>query len=137
MVWETRADMVSVPSFLLRRLYVKGSLKNTADGFEFELRNRLGSGYALRVHPLTVDGAEISAGASRFVMEDGATVRFDEVSAANTLTIALNKSIWVRASGARLAPGARKIGMGFDVPGLGTMRFDFTDAALGSPPCSG
>ena len=120
--------MVSVPSFLLRRLYVKGSLKNTADGFEFELRNRLGSGYALRVHPLTVDGAEIAASASSFVMEDGAVVRFDEVSEANTLTLALNKSIWVKATGARLERGARKIGMGFDVPGLGTMRFDFTDA---------
>ena len=123
--------MVSVPSFLLRRLYVKGSLKNTADGFEFELRNRLGSGYALRVHPLTVDGAEIAAGASRFVMEDGASVRFDEVSAANTLTLALNKSIRVEVSGANLEDGPREIGMGFDVPGLGTMRFDFTDAAGG------
>ena len=123
--------MVSVPSFLLRRLYVKGSLKNAADGFEFELRNGLGSGYALRVHPLTVDGAEIAASASRFVMEDGATVRFDEVSEANTLTLALNKSIWVRVSDAQLERGARKIGMGFDVPGLGTMRFDFTDAIEG------
>ena len=129
--------MVSVPSFLLRRLYVKGSLRNAADGFEFELRNRLGSGYALRVHPLTVDGEEIAAGASRFVMEGGATVRFDEVSTANTLTLALNKSIWVKASGARLGQGPRKIGMGFDVPGLGTMRFDFTDIARDSPPCSG
>ena len=123
--------MVSVPSFLLRRLYVKGTLKNTPDGFEFELRNRLGSGYALRVHPLTVDGAEMAASASRFVMEDGAVVRFDEVSEANTLTLALNKSIWVKATGARLERGARKIGMGFDVPGLGTMRFDFTDAIEG------
>ena len=123
--------MVSVPSFLLRRLYVKGSLKNAADGFEFELRNGLGSGYALRVHPLTVDGAEMAASASRFIMEDGAVVRFDEVSEANTLTLALNKSIWVRVSGARLERGARKIGMGFDVPGLGTMRFDFTDAIEG------
>lgn len=129
--------MVSVPSFLLRRLYVKGSLRNAADGFEFELRNRLGSGYALRVHPLTVDGAEIAPCAARFVMEDGAAVRFDEVSAANTLTLALNKSIRVRASGARLAPGPRKIGMGFDVPGLGTMRFDFTDAPGEWTPCSG
>lgn len=123
--------MVSVPSFLLRRLYVKGTLKNTADGFEFELRNRLGSGYALRVHPLTVDGAEVSPSSSRFVMEDGASVRFDEVSETNTLTLALNKSIWVKTSGAKLERGARRVGMGFDVPGLGTMRFDFTDAIEG------
>ena len=30
-------------------------------------------------------------------------------------------------AGVRLGPGPRKIGMGFDVPGLGTLRFDFTD----------
>ena len=48
--------MVSVPGFLLRRLYVKQSLKNTPDGFEFQLMNRLGSGYSHGVHPLTVDG---------------------------------------------------------------------------------
>ena len=51
--------MVSVPGFLLRRLYVKQSLRNTSDGFEFELRNRLGSGYAHRLLPLTVDGNEL------------------------------------------------------------------------------
>ena len=36
--------MVTVPGFLLRRLYVKQSLANTEDGFQFELMNRLGSG---------------------------------------------------------------------------------------------
>ena len=29
--------------------------------------------------------------------------------------------------GTSLKPGARKIGMGFDVPGLGTLKFDFRD----------
>ena len=41
--------MISVPAFLLRRLYVKGSLRNAAGGFEFQMKNGLGSGYA---HPL-------------------------------------------------------------------------------------
>ena len=57
--------MVSVPGFLLRRLYVKGSLKNAAGGFEFEFRNSLGSGYSQKVWPLKLDGEEIPA--------DGAT----------------------------------------------------------------
>ena len=38
--------MVSVPGFLLKRLYQRGSLKNNDTGFEFQLGNRLGSGYA-------------------------------------------------------------------------------------------
>ena len=32
---------MKVPSFLLRRLYAKGSLRNTDNGFQFELKNQL------------------------------------------------------------------------------------------------
>jgi hypothetical protein len=118
--------MVSVPGFLLRRLYVKQSLANTEDGFQFELMNRLGSGYSHKVLPLTVDGAEIPIDSAEFDLE-GKPTRFDQVTEQSTLTLAMNKAIVVRVTGTRLEPGAHKIGMGFDVPGLGTMRFDFTD----------
>ena len=118
--------MIMVPSFLLRRLYVQGSLNNTPDGFEFELMNSLGSGYAHRVRPLSVDGAETPFADAAFVL-DGEVTPFADVSPQNTLTLALNRTITVRVSGVRLEPGARKIGMGFDVPGFGSLRFDFTD----------
>ena len=118
--------MVTVPGFLLRRLYVKQSLTNTEDGFQFELMNRLGSGYSHKVHPLTVDGEEIPIESAEFDLE-GTSTRFDQVSEQNTLSLAMNRAIVVRVTGARLEPGAHKIGMGFDVPGLGTLGFDFTD----------
>ena len=118
--------MVTVPGFLLRRLYVKQSLMNTEDGFQFELMNRLGSGYSHKVHPLTVDGAEIPIDSAEFDLE-GTVIRFDEVTQENTLTLAMNKAIVVRVTGTRLEPGVHKIGMGFDAPGLGTLSFDFTD----------
>ena len=118
--------MVTVPGFLLRRLYVKQSLANTEDGFRFELMNTLGSGYSHKVHPLSVDGVEVPIENARFEIE-GASIRFDEVTEQNTLTLAMNKTIVVMVTSARLGPGAHKIGMGFDVPGLGTLRFDFTD----------
>lgn len=118
--------MVTVPGFLLRRLYVKKSLTNTKDGFRFELMNRLGSGYSHKVHPLTVDGGDLPIASAEFDLE-GATIRFDQVSEQNTLSLAMNRAIVVRVTGARLEPGAHKIGMGFDVPGLGTLSFDFTD----------
>ena len=119
--------MVTVPSFLLRRLYVKETLRNTEEGFAFQLRNRLGSGYAHKVHPLTVDGVEIPAEHTSFVLGDE-TVGFDEVSDRKTFTLAMNKSIDIRVAGTTLSPGPRRIGMGFDVPGLGTLSFDFTDS---------
>ena len=118
--------MVTVPGFLLRRLYVKQSLTNTEDGFQFELMNRLGSGYSHRVHPLTVDGEEVQIDSAEFYL-DGASTRFDRITEQSTFTLAMNKTIVVRVTGTRLEPGAHKIGMGFDVPGLGTLSFDFTD----------
>ena len=118
--------MVTVPRFLLRRLYVKQSLTNIENGFQFELMNRLGSGYSHRVHPLTVDGKEVKIDSAAFYL-DGAFTRFDHITEQSTLTLAMNKTIVVRVTGTKLEPGAHKIGMSFDVPGLGTLSFDFTD----------
>lgn len=118
--------MVSVPGFILRRLYVKGSLKNAAAGFEFELRNILGSGYSTKVWPLKLDGEELQATASYFIV-GGKETPFSDVSADNTFSLEINKTITVWTDGAALEPGVHTIEMGFDVPGLGTMRFDFTD----------
>ena len=118
--------MVSVPGFLLRRLYVNGSLKNAPVGFEFQLMNSLGSGYATKVWPLKLDGEEIPAGQSYFIVDDMETP-FVDVSQDNTLSLEMNKAITVWTDAAPLEPGVHKIEMGFDVPGLGSLRFDFSD----------
>ena len=118
--------MVSVPGFLLRRLYVKQSLRNTPEGFQFEIKNSLGSGYAHRLMPLTVDGSEVPISQAFFIL-DGSQTAFVDVSKENTFTLAMNKSITIRAHNVTLDAGLRKIGMGFEVPGLGSLKFDFTD----------
>lgn len=118
--------MVSVPGFLLRRLYRRGSLRNTEDGFEFQLENRLGSGYAHGMLPVVVDGEETPSGNALFVL-DGAVTPFESVSRDSTFTLAMNRTIVVRVEGRGLSAGTHTIGMGFEVPGLGTLKFDFTD----------
>ena len=118
--------MVSVPAFLLRRLYVKGSLKNATGGFEFHLKNNLGSGYAHKMWPLKVDGTELPADSSYFFL-DGREVAFSQVSKENIFSLAMRKTITIWVDRFSLEPGPHKLEMAFDVPGLGTMRFDFTD----------
>lgn len=122
--------MVSVPGFLLRRLYVKGSLKNAVGGFEFELRNNLGSGYSTKMWPLKLDGREIPDDRSYFTI-DGKETPFSAVSQDNTFTLEIDKTIVIWTDGVPLDPGVHTVEMAFDVPGLGTMRFDFTDEATG------
>ena len=48
-----------IPSFLLAKLYVKGSLKNTETGFEFSLKNIIDSTMLIGIGPVTVGGARL------------------------------------------------------------------------------
>lgn len=117
---------MQVPEFLLRRLYVKGSLRNVDGGWAFELQNSLGSGYAEQVLPLTIDDAEVPVGAASFIVE-GETTPFAGVSAARPMTLAMNGNVTIAVDGQQLAPGKHRIGMGFVVTGMGEMRFEVTD----------
>jgi hydroxymethylglutaryl-CoA reductase (NADPH) len=118
--------MVQVPPFLLRRLYVKGSLRNTEEGFEFQLKNSLGAGYAQGLLPLTVDGQELPREDCYFSLGD-APVSFSAVDEATPFTLAMNKVTTIVVRGRRLEEGQHRIGMGFVVVGLGKMAFEVTD----------
>lgn len=122
--------MVSVPGFLLKRLYVKQSLQNTDFGLEFHLKNNLGSGYSYKLWPLKVDGQEMPIDSSFFIL-DGEEVVFSNVSQEQTFTLGMNKTIVIRIAGQTLETGSHQIEMAFDVPGLGTLRFNFTDVITG------
>ncbi len=118
--------MVSVPGFLLRRLYVKGSLTNSPEGLRFQLKNSLGSGYARAMLPVSIDDLEFPLEKSYFIV-DGGEVQFSSVSDDTPFTIAMNKVITVLVKGTSVEPGAHKLTMGFVVPGLGSLKFDVRD----------
>ena len=118
--------MVTIPSFILRRLYVKGSLRNTEGGMEFQILNKLGAGQARRLLPLTLDGDEIPLENCEFNLE-GEKVPFAEVSKERPFTMALNKLTTITANGVTLTEGSHTVGMAFEVGGLGVLKFDFFD----------
>lgn len=122
---------MQVPAFLLRRLYVKGSLRSVDSGFAFDLKNSLGSGYAEQVLPITLDGEELPLSSTRFDV-DGQTTRFDEVSGARPMTLGMNRTVTISVDGRALTPGKHKLGIGFIVAGMGRMEFDVTDAIEGA-----
>ena len=117
---------MKVPGFLLRRLYVKGSLENVNDGFRFQIKNQLGSGYAKAIHPLAVDGKEVPLESSYFSV-DGKEFSFAAVGDDQPFTLAMNKATSISVHGETLTPEPHTITMSFDVAGLGTLSFDFKD----------
>jgi hydroxymethylglutaryl-CoA reductase (NADPH) len=120
--------MITVPSFLLKRLYVKGSLRNNDQGFQFELKNALGSGYSTELLPLTLDGKELPKESSYFVV-DAEEVPFSAVSKERPFTLAKNKTSTIFVKGITLSEGPHKIGFSFVVQGLGKLGFDVADLA--------
>ena len=120
---------MKIPEFILRKLYVRGSLRNTANGFEFKLKNALGSGYAIQLLPLRVDGNEIAIKTTCFYI-DQKIIPFMDINEDNPFTLVMNKDIKITVQGDQLKDYDHKIRMGFIVKGLGTLEFDFTDRAL-------
>jgi len=118
--------MIVVPSFLLKRLYVKGSLRNNDQGFQFELKNTLGSGYGNELLPLTLDGKELPKESSYFVV-DAEEIPFPAVTKERPFTLARNKTSTILVKGITLSEGPHKIGFSFVVQGLGKLGFEVAD----------
>ena len=117
---------IKVPNFLLKRIYVQGSLRNTEDGFEFRLKNSLGSGYAYGLMPISVDGEILPAERSSFAV-DGKRIPFPLVTKENPATLAMNREAVIAIAGKTLTPGAHKFTMGFNVTGLGELNVELVD----------
>ncbi|MBN1189262.1 MAG: hypothetical protein JXA46_05865 [Dehalococcoidales bacterium] len=119
--------MVAVPSFLLKRLYVKGSLRNNGEGFQFELKNTLGSGYGKELLPLVLDGQELPLESS-YYMPDSQPVPFSSVSAENPFTLPMNKNLTIVVKGTNLEDAPHKLKIGFVAEGIGLLSFEVIDA---------
>jgi len=115
-----------IPSFLLKRLYVKGSLRNVENGFSFEIKNDLGSGYAKELLPLNVDGREVPKECSFFEVE-GRRFPFTSVSPESPFSLVKGKTSRIYVEGMRLPKGVHRINMGFVVGGIGKLSFDIVD----------
>lgn len=123
--------MILVPQFLLRRLYVKGSLRNNDQGFQFELKNSLGSGYGNELLPLKLDGKELPGEDSYFLL-GAEEIPFSAVSKDRPFTLPMNKIATIIVKGTTLTEGPHKIGFSFVAQGLGKLNFDVTDLVSGS-----
>ncbi len=121
--------MVSIPGFLLRKLYVRGTLENTGQGIEFRLRNTLGSGYAEEMLPVRLDGEEIPLSRC-FFWSGGEKRSFEQVSRSDPFTLPMHQDTVIAVEDISLTPGPHTVGIGFRVPGFGELRFDFVDVPL-------
>ena len=101
--------MGSMPAFLLDRLYVRGSLKNTATGFELTIQNTLAPGTIVGIELLRVDGEEYALERIRAALPDGTQLSNSELSVQSPLRFAVGDRVTIQVDGAPLSPGLHKL----------------------------
>lgn len=120
--------MAKIPEFLLRALYVKGSLQNSEDGFKFQMKNDLGPARIIGARPLQLDRKPLPLDKCSF--EHGEqSASFADVDADNSVLMRKGEAVTVHVHGQSLRPGRRTLGINVIVKDMGNVSFTVTDTA--------
>ncbi|MHA1768599.1 MAG: hydroxymethylglutaryl-CoA reductase [Candidatus Thorarchaeota archaeon] len=117
---------MQIPTFLLRKLYVKGSLENVDDGFQFKIKNSLSKATVTGVDPIKVDGKEYPLDAT-VVASGGNEVAGNEISEENSFPIEVGVEVTIRIKGEQLSPSEHTIDIGLATVQAGNLSFDVKD----------
>ena len=127
--------MAFVPKSLLRKLYVKGSLKNVdltgdgnIDGFRFVLKNVLATGTLVAPFELSVDGEPVDAEDVELEYE-GEKIALTGISLENPLKFRVGREVvlTVKKPGG-LSPGEHRIDIVAKTKEYGVIKFDIKDS---------
>ena len=118
---------MQIPAFLLRKLYIKGSLENVEGGFMLKLKNSLSPGTTTAVAPIKVDGNEY--GLDTLTIRSGdIEILGSDISEDNTFPIKVGVEIELFVKADPLPEGEHKIDLSLKTKEAGTLAFDVTDS---------
>ena len=117
-----------IPSMLLKQLYTFGSLRNTADGVQFAIKNRLSDAELIELQSVTIDGRPIPLDKLTLDLGEGAPVAPAEISASQPIAFPLRKTLLVRAAIDPLPHGMHTVGLAFKTRPFGGLKFEVEDA---------
>jgi hydroxymethylglutaryl-CoA reductase (NADPH) len=114
------------PPFLLAKLYQKGSLKNTATGFEFSLKNIIDSAMLNQLGPITAGDVTYSGAAITLQIGDKIYSGAD-VSRSNPVPVHMGTIMKVSLTGAPLPSGVQHITACVTTNEIGQVKISFSD----------
>ncbi|MFM8320043.1 MAG: hydroxymethylglutaryl-CoA reductase [Chloroflexota bacterium] len=117
-----------IPSMLLKRLYTFSSLKNTPDGVQFSVKNRLSDAHLTGISGLKINGSPLPLDRTQFRLADGRCVLANQISLAAPLAFPLRAVIDILAPLEPLAPGKYTLEIAVKADPFGDLRFEVEDA---------
>ena len=117
-----------VPGFLVRQLYVAGSLVNHTGGFSLQARNNIGDGWLDGIGAIKVDGQDIPLTDISATREgDPATYRAVDVTPQTPVVFRRGDVVTFWISGWALDPGDHELEVELHERQLGTLSLGFTE----------
>jgi len=119
---------MEIPSIILKKLYVAGSLANSEGGIHFCLTNPLGDATLTGISRVEINGNEIPLDTIIATLE-GRTIRASEVEEQNAIPFLLGQAVNIHI-GMETLKGEREhhLSFSFDTNPFGPLNFDVTDS---------
>jgi len=120
--------MPAIPTFVLKKLYVKGSLRIEDDNFAIDLTNSIAPAVITAFTRLNVDNHMLDPAQVTLVLSDGDVHAAAKVSPDAPLAFPLGETITVRVDDQTLEPGPHEITVHVVVQEVGPLEIPITDA---------
>ncbi len=114
------------PPFILAKLYVKGTLKNTGNGFEFSLKNIIDSTMLSGIGPIVAGDKSYEGAAIKMAMGDKEW-QGDQVNKTNLVPVKMGVPLRVMIQGDPLPAGDAKVSVTATTSDIGKIKFDVKD----------
>lgn len=119
--------MPAIPPAILKKLYVKGSLRAEGDGFVLSLQNSIAPGVIQGFKGLTLDGKAVSLEQVRIIQPDGTIVAAAAISAQNPILFPLGATVTLQVGGVSLSPGNHQVSLRVVVKDVGPLDIPVAD----------
>ena len=117
-----------IPSLLLKQLYSRGTLKNTDNGVEFSLKNRLKDAKLKKLVSLKFNDQEVSLDKISLDFGNGDVISASDLESKGSMDFPLRKSFSVISEISELGEGKHKISIAFEAEPFGKLKFSVEGA---------
>ena len=119
--------MTNFPSFLLKKIYKKGSLRHIEEGIAFDLKNILGPGLITEINFVKINDTIYNSSVIQ-IIKSGVETLAEQISLENPLIIKLNEDITcVMKCGLKLQEGINNIIVELTSHGVGKVQVNLSD----------
>ena len=119
--------MTIIPSFLLKKIYKKGSLRHIEEGIAFDLKNILAPGLITGINFVKINDDIYNSSVIQ-IIKSGVETIAEKISSEDPLIVKLNEEInCVMKSGLKLQEGINNIIVELTSYGVGKVQVNLSD----------